>query len=155
MPPLGVIFSMGSFYGAIVPLENKSGNCKGYRTEYITSGCRRQKLNAELGILNIESLITLANYKFAFKLQNGLLPPKTREICLNDSKQASLLPSHKYNMRNKLVQNLPKNVISQYKNSFLCKGPRSLLTLDVETPNTASLYTFTKVCKQQLLNKNE
>ena len=49
--------------------------------------------------------------------------------------------------------NLPRKMNLEYQNSFLYKGPRSLLELDIETCNKVSLHTFTKACKDLLLSK--
>ena len=104
-------------------------------------------------ILPIKSLISLVNYKFGYQVQRSQLPKKIMESTLKDSKNTSLLPNHVYNTRNKRFPNLPKKMTLEYQNSFLCKGPRSLLELDTETRNKVSLYTFTKACKDLLLSK--
>ena len=104
-------------------------------------------------ILPIKSLISLVNYKFGYQVQRSQLPKKIMESTLKDSKNISLLPNHVYNTRNKRFPNLPKKMTLEYQNSFLCKGPRSLLELDTETRNKVSLYTFTKACKDFLLSK--
>ena len=106
-----------------------------------------------LNILTMSSMITLANYKFGYRLIHDLLPTKTTSICIQDNKCRSLLPAHQYNTRHKLVPNLPKTNCNQYLNSFLCKGPRSILSLNVETLNKPNIHAFTKTCKKLLLNK--
>ena len=132
-----------------------------HRIQKILDSCKclithRQTANERLSPLNIltlPSMITLANYKFGYKLAHGLLPSKTTAICVHDSKSKSLLPTHQYNTRHRLVPNLPKTRCNQYLNSFLCKGPRSILTLNVETVNKPNIHAFTKSCKNLLLNK--
>ena len=74
----------------IVPL-NKTGN-----------------LNKELGILTIKDMIKLENCKFGYKLDNNLLPVKTKEICFLDDKCNSLKKQHPYSTCNKTMPNLPK-----------------------------------------------
>ena len=93
----------------------------------------KHDLEKPLQILTVESMIALANYRFGYKLMHKLLPKKTSEICLYDSRNKTLLPKHHYQTRSRDIPNLPSNCSNQYKNSFLCKGPRSLLTLNVET----------------------
>ena len=106
-----------------------------------------------LNILTLPSMIRLANYEIYYRLAHGLLPSKTTAICVHDSKNKSLLPTHQYNTRHRLVPNLPRTRYNQYLNSFLCKGPRSILELNVETLNKPNIHAFTKACKKLLLNK--
>ena len=60
----------------IAPL-NKSGN-----------------LNKYLGILTVNSMIKLENYKFGYKLINKILPIKTQQLCYLDDKNKSLEKKH-------------------------------------------------------------
>ena len=121
--------------------------------EYIKHNQTKQDLRRPINILSIESMITLANYRFGYKLLHNLLPNKTSEICLHDSNNNTLLQKHHHQTRNRNIPNLPTNSSKQYKNSFLCKGPRSILTLNLETRNKPSLQSFSKACKKLLLNK--
>ena len=108
--------------------------------------------NNSLGILTIEELIRLENMKFAYKLVHQMLPQKIVEICYEDSKHQSLIKSHQYSTRNKSVPNLPVNM-NKYRESFLCKGPQSWLTLSVETREKYNLKMFIKKCKENLLSE--
>ena len=110
-------------------------------------------LNRTLGILLIEDMIKLENMKFGYKLVHWMLLQKIVEICYKDSKQESLTKSHHYSTKNKSVPNLPRNMNKTYRESFLCKGPQSWLTLSVETRNKYNLKTFTNKCKETLLSK--
>ena len=118
---------------------------------YHKSGCIQEYKN--LKILKLDQLIQLANYKFGYKLQNGLLPTKTQSICLADSKRKSLEKKHKYSTRNKNLPNLPIKASTRYLNSFLCKGPHSILELPHEIKIKYNLHTFSKACKNLLLSK--
>ena len=89
-------------------------------------------LSKELGILTIESMIKLENMKFGYKLINQMLPKKISEICYLDSRQQLLVKSHHYSTRNERAPNLARNMNKLYRESFLCKGPRSLVALYVE-----------------------
>ena len=122
---------------------------------YITTKSCKDSPHSKLRILPIKSLITLANYNFGYLVQNSLLPMKIMDSTLIDSKNTSLLPKHDYNTRNKRFPNLPRKMALEYQNSFLCKGPRSLLELNIETCNkvSLSLHMFTKACKDFLLSK--
>ena len=53
-------------------------------------------LNKELGILPIKDMIKLENYKFGYKLNNNLLPLKTRSLCYLDNESHSLRKTHPY-----------------------------------------------------------
>ena len=108
-------------------------------------------LNKTLGILTIEDMVKLENMKFGYKLVHWMLPQKIIEICCKDSKQESLTKIHNYSTRNKRVPNLPRNMNKLYRESFLCKGPQSWLTLPLETKNTCNLKAFTNKCKKSLL----
>ena len=108
-------------------------------------------LNKTLGILSIEDMVKLENMKFSYKLVHWMLPQKIIEICCKDSKQESLTKIHNYSTRNKRVPNLPRNMNKLYRESFLCKGPQSWLTLPVETKNACNLKAFTNKCKKSLL----
>ena len=108
--------------------------------------------NRDLGILTIDEMISLENMKFGYKLVHQMLPQKIAEICYVDSKDQSLSKSHQYSTRNKSVPNLPRNMNKLYRESFLCKGPQSWLTLSVETREKYNLKTFIKKCKENLLS---
>ena len=105
-----------------------------------------------LGILSIDKMIMLENMKFGYKLVHQMLPKRISEICCEDSKNQSLNKTHKYGTRNKSVPNLPKKMNKLYRNSFLCKGPQSWLTLSVETREKYNLKSFIKKCKENLLS---
>ena len=115
--------------------------------------CNKAKTNPNktLGILSTEDMIKLENMKFGYKFVHCMLPQKIVEICCKDSKHESLIKSHQYNTRNKRVPNLPRNINKLYRESFLCKGPQSWLTLSVETKNKYNLKKFTNKCKETLL----
>ena len=108
-------------------------------------------LNKELGILPIKDMIKLENYKFGYKLNNNLLPLKTRDLCYLDNESHSLRKTHPYSTRNKIMPNLPKIMNKAYRSSYLCAGPLAFQTLSVETKWKQTLASFTKSCKQTLL----
>ena len=112
-------------------------------TQFIIHNQTKQEKNRPLEHLNVDSLITLANYKFGYRLLHNLLPSKTTETCLHDSVNNSLLPTHQYSTRHEQIPNLPKTKHNHFLNSFLCKGPRSIISLNVETINKPTLQSFT------------
>ena len=123
--------------------------------ELVQSNQTNTNLNRALGILSIEDMIKLENMKFGYKLVHWMLPQKIVEICCKDSKQQSLTKSHHYSIRNKSVPNLPRNMNKVYRDSFLCKGPQSWLTLSVETRQKYNLKTFTKNAKRIYSQNNK
>ena len=133
----------------IKKVQKIQNNC----IKFIMHNQSKQKSEKSLQILPIDSMIVLANYRFGYKLLHNLLPKKTSEICLHDGNNKSLLPNHKYQMRSRNIPNLPKHCSNQYKSSFLCKGPRSILTLNVDVRNKPTLKSFSKACKKLLLNQ--
>ena len=120
--------------------------------ELVQGNKANNNLNKTLGILSIEDMIKLENMKFGYKLIHWMLPQKIDETCLRDSRHESLTKSHQYSTRNKKVPNLPRNMNKLYRESFLCKGPQSWLTLPVETKNKYNLKSFTNTCKKSLLS---
>ena len=118
----------------------------------LINGRKTTKTLSEEGLLSIDNMISLENMKFGYKLINNLLPLRTSEICKTDHSRKSLEKAHVYCTRNKNVPNLPQNMNKTYRESFLCRGPQSLLALNVETKNKASLASFVKNCKLILIN---
>ena len=119
--------------------------------KYVLPNTQTAERYQKLKVLNINSLVKLSNLKFSFKLVNNLLPTKIKNNCLEDSQCQSLLPSHKYNTRNKNLPNLPKSACKLYKDSFLYKAPRSVMMLNKKINMTTSLNQFKKLCKEVLL----
>ena len=99
----------------------------------MTNKSNALEIKKELKVLDINSLLQLANLKFGYKILHNLLPAVTVRLCMSDSSNKLLHKQHKYDTRNKTTPYLPKNASVQYKNSFLCRGPQSLLTIKVET----------------------
>ena len=104
-------------------------------------------------VLNIPSLIELANLKFGYKALHNLLPPITNNLCLSDSMNKKLSKQHRYNTRHRTTPYLPKNASHSYIDSFLCKGPQSLISVSAEIKMKRSLSSFIKCCKTLLINK--
>ena len=121
--------------------------------KYILPKHTNKNIHATLKILTIQDLVQMANWKFGYKLSKKLLPEQTISICLEDSQRNSLLPNHQYNTRNKKIPNLPNKANKCYRESFLLKGPRSILKLDKETQDSPNLNIFTSRCKQILIKR--
>ena len=121
---------------------------------YYISGdrIRNTSVNKDLKMLRIIDLIRMANLKFGYKFLHNLLPKKVWECCKCDSKNKCLMPKHSYNTRSKQIPNLPVNMNKKYHTSYLVLGPRSILTLNVETRESRSLQSFTITCKRNIIN---
>ena len=115
--------------------------------QYVTNKNNALKNKKELQVLSINSMIELANLKFGYKVLYNLLPPVKRKLCMFDSSERTLSKQHSYITRNKRTPYLPKNASKQFKDSFLCQGPQSLLTLNVETRMNPTLSSFIRHCK--------
>ena len=113
----------------IIKLQKLQTKC----LQLVQSKQTKSNLNKNLGILTIDEMIRLENMKFGYKLVHQMLPQKIVKTCYVDSKHQPLTKSHQYSTRNKSVPNLPRNMNKLYRESFLCKGPQSWLTLSVET----------------------
>ena len=131
----------------IIKLQKLQTKC----LQLVQSKQTKSNLNKNLGILTIDEMIRLENMKFGYKLVHQMLPQKIVETCYVDIKHQPLTKSHQYSTRNKSVPNLPRNMNKLYRESFLCKGPQSWLTLSVETREKYNLKTFIKKCKENLL----
>ena len=104
-----------------------------------------------LRILRIDEIIKLENLKFAYKLNNDLLPVKIKECTLQDHKGSSLLKKHSYNTRGRTIPNTPKVTGKFYLESVFCKSIKIFGTLKGKTQRLPTLISFTKKCKDMIL----
>ena len=114
---------------------------------------RSTRINSSSVHTYIFVCFTLRVFLQGFVTQNATLPSNIRTICLEDSNKQKLLPQHKYNTRTRSIPNFPKATTKLYKNSFLYKGPRSVLSVETEVQKASTLGIFIGKCKQTLLNK--
>ena len=139
--------------GASINQLNKLQKIQDKALQYVTNKSNALENKKELQVLDIPSMIALANLKFGYKALHNLLPPVTNKLCMFDSTNNILSKQHKYDTRYKKNPYLPKNASHNYINSFLCRGPQSLLTLNVETRMNKNINSFIRHCKNLLLNK--
>ena len=59
--------------------------------QYVTNKNKALENKKELKVLNITSMIELANLKFGYKVLHKLLPPVTNNLCMFDSKNKILI----------------------------------------------------------------
>ena len=79
-----------------------------------------------------------------------LLPSKLSAIMTKDSKQKSLIKTHRYGTRNKKVLNTPLAMTNLYKNSFFVSGLTKYQSLQQATRDVRDIDIFSKTLKQQL-----
>ena len=145
---------MAYYYGEIMLQLNKLQKIQNKCLKYLLPKETPHNASKMLNILNIKDMLKPVYLKFGYKLANKQLPPRIITICQEDSKKNTLLPKHQYNTRNRNTPNLPKDAYKLYRDSFLCQGPCSILSLDKTIQNSKTLLIFTKKCKSMLLNKN-
>ena len=67
--------------------------------QYVTNKNNALENKKQLQVLDINSLIELANLKFGYKVLHNLLPPVTMKLCLFDSSNNILSKQHNYDIR--------------------------------------------------------
>ena len=102
------------------------------------------------GILPIEKLVELENYKVWYKYYHNLIPEKLEGIMKVDSNQKSIAKTHGYNTRQRNELNLPK-AEGLYKKTFFVKGLSDYSKLTNAVKSTPSLNIFVRECKRMLL----
>ena len=107
----------------------------------------------DLGILTIQEMIKLANWKLGHKLYNHNLPKKIESLLQTDKLNDSLKKKHKYETRHKNLMNQPLLTTRNYHNSFLCETLKMYHQLPKELRDIKTIKTFTNKCKE-LLHKN-
>ena len=109
------------------------------------------KSYGELKILTLDQLIKLEHNKLAYKIANGTLPIKIKEIINHDQNNKSLQKNHKYNTRKKSRPNIQRPKTKNYTRSFLCNGIRALDELTPDLTICTSITSFVKKCKQRYI----
>ena len=98
-------------------------------------------------ILSIKDLIKLEQSKLGFKVCKGLLPNKLQNCLTTDSRNNSLIKTHMYNTRHKIIPNVPKMHTSMYKNSFMHACIKEYSIMSNKITGNVTLKTFTNRCK--------
>ena len=134
-----------SVWGNMITLSQKQ------QLDNILDKCKKLvcKTNFD-GMINVNNLILLENYKFGYKLSNRLLPKTIEECALQDHRGKSLQKNHKYHTQNKHLPNYPKITCTKYKNSIYCKGPQEFALLGSEIRGLNNLKAFVRSCKCKL-----
>ena len=110
------------------------------------------KDRATLSILNVNEIIKLESCKLAYKFYNDLLPVKITECINTDNRGKSLVKKHKYNTRNKGLQNIPTAKSNKYKNSIIIKCINDYSSISQDLQSCKKLVSFVKLLKNKLLS---
>ena len=95
-----------------------------------------------LRINNISDQIKLQEVKVGYRLVNKLLPNKISQQILSDSNKKSLVKTHTYNTRGKMIPNLPKVIKTSNINSYLYQCTKQFMLLPLKLRNMPSLSSF-------------
>ena len=110
------------------------------------------KDRSKLSILSVNDTIKLESCKLAYKFYNDLLPVKIKECINTDNKGKTLAKNHRYNTRNKDLQNIPTAKPNKYKNSIIIKCINDYSLIPQEIRSCRKLASFTKLLKKKLLS---
>ena len=110
------------------------------------------KDQAKMSILNVNEIIKFESCKLAYKFYNDLLPVKINECINTDNLGKSLVKKHKYNTRNKVLQNIPIAKSNKYKNSIIIKCINDYSLIPQELRSCKKIFSFTKLLKKNLLS---
>ena len=105
-----------------------------------------------MSILNVNEIIKFESCKLAYKFYNDLLPVKINECINTDNLGKSLVKKHKYNTRNKVLQNIPIAKSNKYKNSIIIKCINDYSLIPQELRSCKKIFSFTKLLKKNLLS---
>ena len=112
-----------------------------------------QTIYLKHGILPIEKLVKLENYKVWYKYYHNLIPKKLKEIMTVDSNRKSIAKTHRYNTRQRKELNLPK-ADGLYKKTFFVKGLLDYSKLANAAKTSPSLGQFIGKCKRNIVILN-
>ena len=96
----------------------------------------------KLKINKLSEQIKLQEIKVGYRLVNKLLPNKISQQILSDSNKKSLVKTHNYNTRSKMIPNLPKVTKTMYLNSYLYQCTKQFMLLPLKLRNKPTLSYF-------------
>ena len=96
----------------------------------------------KLKINKLSEQIKLQEIKVFYRLVNNLLPNKISQQILSDSNKKSLVKTHSYNARSKMIPNLPKVNKTMYLNSYLYQCTKQFMLLPLKLRNKPTLSSF-------------
>ena len=97
--------------------------------------------------LTLDDMIKLENLKFSWKTVNKELPAKLHRCATTDQMELSLNKTHKYDMRNKRLPNMPVAKNKLYSSSIFCKGIKNFETLPAKLKACTDFKCFIHRCK--------
>ena len=112
---------------------------------------RYRKHIKNIKILRMKDALTLENCKMVYRLQHKLLPKKLVQLYYTNQQGKSLIKTHGYNTRNKMIPNLAKTHCKEYNTSYLCSSLKDYQNIKVEIRQAKSLKTFNVLLKETLL----
>ena len=96
----------------------------------------------KLKINKLTEQIKQQEIKVGYRLVNKLLPNKISQQILSDSNKKSLVKTHSYNTRTKIIPNLPKVNKTMYLNSYLYQCIKQFMLLPLKLRNKPTLSSF-------------
>ena len=145
-----VVWGPLSSKGNLSKLQKMQNKC----VQLIDSKLSVGELYKEHKIPKLNEMIFMECCKLWHRHTLRLLPSKLSTIMTKDSKQKSLVKSHRYGTRNKKVLNTPLAVTNLYKNSFFVSGLTKYQRLQQTTRDILDIDLFSKVLKQGPLPNN-
>ena len=96
----------------------------------------------KLKINKLTEQIKQQEIKVGYRLVNKLLPNKISQQILSNSNKKSLVKTHSYNTRSKMIPNLPKVNKTMYLNSYLYQCIKQFMLLPLKLRNKPTLSSF-------------
>ena len=107
----------------------------------------------KLKILTLPQLIKLEMCKLWHKKTLDLLPSRLQEAMSTDHNKRNLTKVHRYNTRQKCLDNRPLAKKREYHDSFLVSGNRHYTSLNPDIRSVPTITKFTSELKTYLLNQ--
>ena len=112
-----------------------------------------QKTYQRHKILRVKEALTLENCKMVYRLEHKLLPKKLAHLYNTSQQGKSLIKTHGYNTRNKMIPNLAKTHCKEYNTSYLCSSLKDYQNIKVEIRQAKSIKIFNAILKETLLTR--
>ena len=112
-----------------------------------------QKTYQKHKILRMKDALIPENCKMVYRLEHKLLPKKLVQLYYTNQQGKSLIKTHGYNTRNKMIPNLAKTHCKEYNTSYLCSSLKDYQNIKVEIRQAKSLKTFNVLLKETLLTR--
>ena len=141
-----VVWGPLSSKGNLSKLQKMQNKC----VQLIDPSLAIEKIYKEHKIPRLTEMIFTECCKLWHRYTLKLLPSKLSAIMTKDSRQKSLIKTHRYGTRNKKVLNTPLAMTNLYKNSFFVSGLTKYQRLQQTTRDIRDIDLFSKTLKQGL-----